>query len=95
MSTRFSTGDTVRISARYPAGHHRVPNYVKGLTGTIERVCNAFGQPESLATGGDGEPMTTLYRVRLQQTDIWPDYDGDPADQLELEIFEHWLEEVG
>ena len=92
MSARFQTGETVRISRRYPAEHHRVPNYVKGLTGQVERVCEAYGQPESLAVGGDGEPMTTLYRVRLAQTDIWPDYDGEPSDQLEIEIFEHWLE---
>ena len=34
----------------------------------------------------------TLYRVRLHQRDIWPDYDGGADDDLEIEIFEHWLE---
>jgi nitrile hydratase len=30
--------------------------------------------------------------VHLRQTELWPDYAEDPADTLEIEIFEHWLE---
>ena len=92
MTARFAVGDRVRISQRYPSEHHRVPNYVKGARGEIERVCDAFGQPESLAVGGDGEPFQTLYRVRLQQKQLWPGYDGTHRDTLDIEIFEHWLE---
>lgn len=89
---RFKDGDRVRILAHNPPQHHRVPHYVKGHRGDIERVCAAFGQPESLAAGGDGKPLQTLYRVRLKQTDLWPEYGGSPADTLEIEVFEHWLE---
>ncbi len=89
---RFGIGDQVLIQDRYTPAHHRVPRYVKGQRGEIERVCAAFGQPESLAAGGDGEPFQTLYRVRLKQTDLWSDYAGNPADTLEIEVFEHWLE---
>lgn len=89
---RFSPGDRVRIAQRYPDAHHRVPNYAKGAVGQVERVCEAFGQPESLAVGGDGEPLQTLYRVRLSQPALWPDYSGTAADTLDIEIFEHWLE---
>ena len=89
---RFGIGDRVRILDRNTPAHHRVPRYVKGRQGEIERVCAAFGQPESLAAGGDGQPFQTLYRVRLQQTDLWSDYAGNPADTLEIEVFEHWLE---
>ena len=70
-------GEKVRIAKRYPALHHRVPNYVKGMVGEIERVCQAFGQPEKLALGASGEPRQTLYRVRLSQPSIWEDYDGN------------------
>jgi nitrile hydratase len=89
---RFKIGDRVRIKDRNPPQHHRVPRYAKGHSGEIERVCAAFGQPESLAEGGDGMPYQTLYRVRLKQTDLWQPYDGNPSDTLEIEIFEHWLE---
>lgn len=89
---RFAVGERVRIAARAEPRHHRTPAYVKGKTGEVERVCAAFGQPESLAYGGDGEPAQPLYRVRLRQAELWPDYGGPPADTLDIEIFEHWLE---
>ena len=89
---QFSPGETVRILDHNTPLHHRVPDYVKGHRGEIERVCSAFGQPESLAAGGDGRPYQTLYRVRLMQRDLWPDYAGNPCDTLEIEVFEHWLE---
>ena len=37
-------------------------------------------------------PARSLYRVRFRQADIWPDYAGPPADSVEVEIYEHWLE---
>ena len=92
MTARFKPGDRVRIDDREPGVHNRVPRYVRGRVGVIERLCGAFGQPELLAYGGDGEPFQTLYRVRLEQTALWPDDAEDPADTLEIEIFEHWLE---
>ncbi|MCH9020756.1 MAG: nitrile hydratase subunit beta [Proteobacteria bacterium] len=92
MSARFAPGDRVRIAGRDPTVHNRVPRYARGHVGVIERVCGAFGQPELLAYGGDGEPYQTLYRVRLEQTDLWPDYAESPQDTLEIEIFEHWLD---
>ena len=92
MTARFKTGDRVRIQDRNPLQHHRVPEYAKGHRGEIERVCAAYGQPESLAEGGDGLPYQTLYRVRLKQTELWGEYTGNPADTLEIEVFEHWLE---
>lgn len=92
--SRFSVGQTVRIAERTPPVHHRVPAYAKGQVGTIERVCGLHGQPEHYIRG-DGEPMTRLYRVRIVQTELWPAYSGSAIDQLEIEIFEHWLEEAG
>ena len=92
MTGRFQEGARVRIADRDPPQHNRTPIYARGLTGVVARVCPAFGQPELLAYGGDGRPDMTLYRVRLKQRDIWPDYDGGPDDDLEIEIFEHWLE---
>ena len=61
---------------------------------SIERICGAFPNPEELAYGFDGLPKRPLYRVRIRQTDIWPDYEGSDNDVLELEIYEHWLEKA-
>ena len=71
--------------------HHRVPSYVKGQVGVVERVCGLHGEPEKFIRG-DGEPKQRIYRVRIPQDDLWTDYDGSDGDDLEIEIFEHWLE---
>ncbi len=91
---RFAVGDTVRIALSHPPGHRRTPFYIRGKTGTIERYCGAFPNPEELAYGFDGEPRRHLYRVRFRQHDIWDRYDGPERDTLDLEIFQHWLERV-
>ena len=92
MNARFKPGDAVRILASNPPGHRRVPVYARGRTGIVERICGEFRNPEELAYGFDGLPKRALYRVRIRQADIWPDYKGNEKDILELEIYEHWLE---
>lgn len=92
---RFNVGDRVVVKRRYPPGHRRTPNYIRGKTGVIERVCGAFANPEELAYGFDGEPKKVLYRVRFAQKDVWPAYRGPERDLIEMEIFEHWLEPAG
>lgn len=92
MSTQFQVGDRVRVDTRYPKGHIRTPFYIRGKTGTVERICGAFRDPEALAYGKDGLPKRPLYRVRFPQAAIWPDYAGRPQDSIDVEIYEHWLE---
>ena len=89
---RFEVGDIVRVKRQFPPGHRRTPRYIRGKTGTIERICGAFPNPEELAYGFDGEPKKVLYRVRFAQKDVWPGYKGPERDLIEMEIFEHWLE---
>lgn len=89
--TRFRVGQRVRISDRTPPVHHRVPGYAKGQVGTIERVCGLHGEPEKFIRG-DGKPEQRIYRVRIPQSELWTDYEGTQRDNLEIEIFEHWLE---
>jgi len=87
----FQVGQRVRIQDRTPPVHHRVPWYVKGHVGTIERICGVHGQPEKFIRG-DGKPGQRIYRVRIPQPVLWGDYAGNARDKLEIEIFEHWLE---
>jgi hypothetical protein len=32
--------------------------------------------------------------VRFEATDLWPDYRENPADAVEIELYQHWLEEA-
>ncbi len=90
---RFTKGQRVRIADRTPPVHHRVPSYVKGQVGIVERVCGMHPEPEKCIRG-DGKPFQRIYRVRIPQNDLWAPYEGTNGDKLEIEIFEHWLESV-
>lgn len=89
---RFNVGDKVVVKRAYPPGHRRTPQYIRGKTGVIERICGAYPNPEELAYGFDGLPAKVLYRVRFPQTHVWPHYAGPAQDLIEMEIFEHWLD---
>ena len=91
---QFQAGDRVRVMEVFPLGHVRTPFYIRGKTGTIERYCGSFPNPEELAQMRDGLPAQPLYRVKFRQHDVWPDYRGSPADVLEVEIYQHWLEKT-
>ena len=92
IAPRFDVGDCVAVRAAYPIGHVRTPYYVRGKHGVIERLCGAFPNPEELAYARSGLPRQPLYRVRFLQRDLWADYAGQPADVVEVEIYQHWLE---
>ena len=92
MSPRFRPGEAVTVRRAYPPGHLRTPHYVRGKAGVVERICGSFANPEELAFGRDGLPALPLYRVRFVQRQIWPEYAGSPADTVDIEIYEHWLE---
>ncbi len=91
MSSRFAAGDRVRVKALFPPGHLRTPFYIRGKTGVVERVLDAFPNPELEAYGKHG-PKQPLYRIRFLQQEVWPDYAGPAADTVDVELYEHWLE---
>jgi nitrile hydratase subunit beta len=88
----YSIGQRVRVAARTHDGHHRTPDYVKGRIGTIERVHEAFPNPETRAYGGDGLPAQHVYLVGFAQADVWDAYRGSASDRISLDVFESWLE---
>ena len=94
MKPRYGVGHRVQIVDRVHPGHMRTPRYVRGKVGEVVRVVGPMLNPEQLAYGYSGVPGKTLYRVRLRQRDLWPDYSGSDQDTLEIEIYEHWLTEA-
>jgi len=84
---------TVRVRDDMPPGHVRTPAYLRGKTGTVERILGPFPNPEQLAYGLKGEALP-LYRVRFEMRDVWGADAENPTDTLEAEIYAHWLSEV-
>jgi hypothetical protein len=89
----YRVGQRVRIADRPHEGHHRTPGYLKGKTGTVERVYGAFANPETRAYGAEELPERRLYLVGFAQRDVWPDYEGATGDRIYADIFEQWLDE--
>ena len=49
IEPKFNVADRVRVKQMFSPGHIRTPWYVRGQTGTVERLCGVFGNPEELA----------------------------------------------
>ncbi len=94
IEPKFNVADRVRVKQMFSPGHIRTPWYVRGQTGTVERLCGVFGNPEELAYARAGTPRQPLYRVRFALRDLWADYAGAVHDSIEIEIYQHWLEPI-
>jgi nitrile hydratase subunit beta len=92
LEPRFRVGDRVEVRKIFPVGHVRTPLYIRGKAGVVERLCGIYGNPEELAYARSGQPRQPLYRVRFLQSEIWPEYRGNTADSIDVEIYQHWLE---
>ena len=92
VNARFRPGDHVTVRRVDVPGHIRTPWYIRGQSGVIERLCGDYPNPEELAYARSGLPAQPLYRVRFAQVEVWPDYTGSPADTIDIEIYQHWLE---
>jgi nitrile hydratase subunit beta len=90
----FAPGDPVRVASRPVLGHCRTPWYLRGKPGVVAAVHGTFRNPEQLAYHKPGLPALVLYKVRFRQSDLWSRYAGPPGDNLEVDIYENWLEPV-
>src|SRR4029079_15451851 len=89
----FKVGDRVRAKNINPPSHTRLPRYVRGHLGTIERVIGCHVFPDSNATGA-GENPQWLYTVRFDGRELWGN-DGDPTSQVSIDAWEPYLEPAG
>jgi nitrile hydratase len=87
---RFAVGDAVRARVMHPAGHTRLPRYVRGRPGTVEAVHGGHVFPDHHAHGG-GEDPQWLYTVVFAGPDLWGD-DADPTVTVSVDAFEPYLE---
>lgn len=87
---RFAVGDPVRARVMHPAGHTRLPRYVRGRAGVVTRVHGGHVLPDSNAHGR-GEQPQWLYSVRFEGVELWGE-DADPTTAVTVEAWESYLE---
>ena len=86
----FEVGQRVRARNINPVTHTRLPRYVRGHVGTIERVLGCHVFPDSNALG-KGEDTKWLYTVRFDGRELWGDQ-ADPTTQVSVDAWEPYLE---
>jgi hypothetical protein len=86
----FAPGDRVRTRVMNPSGHTRLPFYLRGRPGRIERVLGTLPFPDRRAAGEYGA-TETAYTVRFAATDIWGD-DAEPNGSICADLFDPYLE---
>jgi nitrile hydratase beta subunit len=89
-AARFALGDRVLARNMHPKTHTRLPRYVRGHVGVVERLhgCQVFPDTEAM---GQGENPQWLYTVCFQGRDLWGP-DSDPTLKVSVEAFEPYLD---
>ena len=88
----FAVGDRVRTKNINPTTHTRLPRYVRGHAGTVERLLGNHVFPDSNSTGA-GENPHWLYTVTFNARDLWGPQ-GDPTVSVSVDAWEPYLEKA-
>jgi nitrile hydratase beta subunit len=84
VAAAFGLGDRVMVRRLAPAGHHRCPRYLRGVTGRVERVNGGWPPP-----GEETAAPEAVYRVRFEPGDVWGE-DAEPG-VLFVDLWERYL----
>lgn len=87
---RFSVGQRVRTRAHAVPHHTRLPGYVRGKVGTIERLHGSHVFADANAQGL-GERPEPLYTVVFAGTELWGDT-AQPGLQVSVDAWQSYLE---
>lgn len=87
---RFSVGEVVVVRDVHPAGHTRVPRYVRGRPGVVARVAPRFPFPDESAHGAPARREHT-YHVLFEAQHLWSDAAG-AGECVIVDLWESYLE---
>ncbi|MFP6709740.1 MAG: nitrile hydratase subunit beta [Alphaproteobacteria bacterium] len=86
----FQAGDRVRARNIHPTGHTRIPRYVRGRVGVMDRDHGVFIFPDTHAVFAGDKPQH-LYSVRFTARELWGP-DADPGDKIYVDMWDDYLE---
>jgi len=76
----------------HPHTHTRMPRYVRGKRGFIEKDYGVFLLPDTNAHGGPDKPQH-VYSVCFSARELWGD-DAPAKDSLYIDLFDDYMEHV-
>jgi nitrile hydratase len=87
---KFKAGDAVVARNVNPAGHTRIPRYVRGRRGSIDRDHGVFIFPDTHAAGLGRKPQH-VYSVRFAARELWGP-DGHARDAVYVDLWDDYLD---
>jgi nitrile hydratase len=86
----FGIGDAVRPKNIHPAGHTRLPRYVRGKRGVVTRCYGVQLIQDTLQPGVEAQPEP-VYAVRFDGAELWGD-SAEPNSAVYIDMWESYLE---
>jgi nitrile hydratase beta subunit len=90
VQPRFRPGDRVTARNLHPAGHTRLPRYVRGRRGVIDRDHGVFVFPDTHADGRGRKPQH-VYSVRFAARELWGP-DASSRDSVHVDLWDDYLD---
>jgi nitrile hydratase beta subunit len=91
LKAKYRAGDLVRARNLNPAGHTRLPRYVRGRAGVIRRDLGVYVLPDTNAHQA-GENPQHVYSVAFDAHELW----GKHAhERIYIDLWEDYLEPGG
>ena len=90
VQPRFKVGQAVVARNMHPVGHTRLPRYVRGRRGVVERDHGVFIFPDSHAAGEGTRPQH-VYSVRFDARELWG-ATASPRDRVYVDLWDDYLD---
>jgi nitrile hydratase len=90
VTAKFKPGDAVIARNMHPLGHTRIPRYVRGRRGIIDRDHGVFVFPDTNAELA-GETPQHVYSVRFTARELWGD-SASARDVLYIDLWDDYLD---
>jgi nitrile hydratase beta subunit len=87
---KFKAGDVVVARNMNPPGHTRIPRYVRGRRGLIDRDHGVFVFPDTHAAGLGQKPQH-VYAVRFAARELWGP-EAHPHDAIYVDLWDDYLD---
>ena len=86
----FDIGDTVKARNIHPAGHTRMPRYVRGKRGVVTQYYGIQDIDDTMPSGVQAQPQP-LYSVRFDAEELWGK-SAEPNCAIYIDMWESYLE---
>lgn len=90
VAPKFKAGDKIVTRNINPTGHTRLPRYMRGKRGVVDRDHGVFVFPDTSAHG-KGETPQHVYSVRFAARELWGSNASD-RDSLYLDLWDEYLD---